>query len=558
MGRPTLDIRLVFRTLVLVGASPDAPVSETATEKDAVGTPPRTGRRKSLKVLGFGVGGAVIAGFQFLVYGYVFSNGLCCADDSYIAAAAKNLALGDGYAASASPGGHGLRLFDPFLSTGPTLVLPAAAIIRVFGATPWAPGLATALATTALLALIGLTLGRRVGWLPTVWYVAVMLTLMYTLTAGSRFVQWYSLIGEVPAVMFTILGVALFVWRPGKRRLVAWSFLAFGLAFMTKNLALLGVMPVAIWLLVSLVRSGGRHARQWTDLAVAAVCFSVPFLLFEAWKVTSLGITGYLSNWEAFKKFLSSTGGTAVGGRAGSSLWGHVVKNSETLHASYGFGMFELLLVVVAVGALVHFYTDHKTRTFCWLLIAAGAAHITWYVISSTGHPRYALIGLLLLAASVACVALARPPAVAIAVAVAVVAIAAIPAHSVLEVPVTAAVHGSLFRPNQRVTNLEATALFLTKVKHKDPLVGSWWATIGDLEYMLPTASNFVTTQDVGPALMHDGRLLVRNRVWVSMATSTDFTRWARTCQKVLFDAPPYLVTQCPHSRASDQPAITK
>lgn len=527
-------------------------------EKVAGATAPRTSRRTVLTALGFGIGGAVIAGFLYLVYGYVFSNGLCCADDAYIAVAAKNLALGDGYAASASPGGHGLRLFDPGLSTGPTLVLPAAAIIRVFGATPWAPGLATALATTALLALIALTLGRRVGWLRTVWYVAVMLTLMYTLTAGRRFVHWYSLIGEVPAVFFTILGVALFVWRPGKRRLVAWSFLAFGLAFMTKNLALLGVIPLAIWLVVSLVRSGGRHARQWTDLAVGAVCFSLPFLLFEAWKVTSLGITGYLSNWDEFNRFLSRKGGTAVVGQAGSSLRANVVKNSETLHAIYGFGTFELLLVLVAVGALVHFYTDHKTRTFCWLLMAAGAAHIMRYLVSPPGNPRYALMGLLLLAASIACVVVARPPAVAIATAVAVVTIAAIPAHSELGAPVTAAVQGSLFRPSQRVTNLEATADFLTKVKHKDPLVGGWWATIEELEYMLPTVSNFVTIQDVRPAEIHNGRLLVRNTVWVKLATSSGFTKWERTCQEVLFNAPPYLVTQCPHDGASDQRATAK
>jgi hypothetical protein len=235
-----------------------------------------------------------------------------------------------------------------------------------------------------------------------------------------------------------------------------------------------------------------------------------------------------------------------------------VVTNSQALHTNYGFGKLELLLVLVAVGALVHFYTDHKTRTFCWLLMAAGSTHITWYVLSSTSNPRYALIGLLLLAASIACVVLARPPVVAIAAVVAVVTIAAFPARSVLEGPVTAAMHGSLFRPDKRVINLEATADFLTKVKHKDALVGSWWATIGDLEYMLPTVSNFVTIQDVRPAEMHDGRLLVSNRVWTELVTSPDFVKWEKACHEVLFDATPYLVTQCPQSGVSDQPAVAK
>ena len=206
-----------YRVSALCGTA----VSEAVAEEVSVEAPVRSGRHKALTALGFGAGGTVIAGFLYIVYGYVFSNGLCCADDAYMAVAAKNLALGHGYAMSISPAGPGLRLFDTLLSTGPAVVLPAAAIIRVFGITPWAPGFATALVTTALLAMIGLVLGRRVGALRTVLYLAITLTLMYRLTAGPRFVHWYALLGEVPSVMFTILGVALFVWRPGKRHLVA-------------------------------------------------------------------------------------------------------------------------------------------------------------------------------------------------------------------------------------------------------------------------------------------------------------------------------------------------
>ena len=527
----------------------DASSDCRASEAVAGGTPARSSLRPAATALGVGTAGTVIASFLYLVYGYVFSNGLCCGDDAFIAVAAKNLAQGRGYATSLSAtAGNGLHLFDPALSTGPTLVLPAAAIIKVFGATPWAPGLATALVTTALLTMIAFVLGHWVGPVRTLGYIAVMLTLMYTVTAGSRFTNWYSLLGEVPAAMLTILGVALFVWRPGKRRTVAWAFLALGLAFMTKALALLSVVPVTIWLLVPLARSKGRNARQWTDLAVGAAAFSLPFLLFETWKLSSLGVDAYLANWHDFIVFLVNSGSGHTG-----SVWDRVVTNSAVLQSEYGFGPIALLLVIIALAAIVHTYADHKIRTFCWLLLTCGATYIAWFIFSSAGNPRYAMIGVLLLAASAACVAVARPPGLAISAAVAVVAIAVVPAHSRVLVPVDAVRNGDMFRPTQRVVNLKTTADFLTKVQHKDPFVGDWWATVADLEYALPTVSNFVSVQEVRPAEMHNGRLLARNTIWTQLATSPLFTTWEATCKKVLLSAPPYLVTQCPQSGTSDQ-----
>src|SRR5687767_14443995 len=73
-----------------------------------------------------------------LVYTLVFTNGLCCADDSAIAIVAKNLALGHGYATSLQHRGTpGLHAFDFGISTGPALIVPASVLIRVFGNQPW-------------------------------------------------------------------------------------------------------------------------------------------------------------------------------------------------------------------------------------------------------------------------------------------------------------------------------------------------------------------------------------------------------------------------------------
>src|SRR5437016_134312 len=75
--------------------------------------------------------------FAVIVYEHVFSNGLCCADDSMYATVAKNLAFGKGYVQSTPlDGSIGLRSFDPAVGTGPTVIIPTAALVYIFGNAP--------------------------------------------------------------------------------------------------------------------------------------------------------------------------------------------------------------------------------------------------------------------------------------------------------------------------------------------------------------------------------------------------------------------------------------
>lgn len=497
------------------------------------------------RVLSLAISGAVIAGFEYIVYGYVFADGLCCADDSSIAVAAKNLAFGYGYATSVPyQGAGGMRAFDPLLSTGPTMVLPAAALIRVFGNTPWAPGLATALVTTIVLAILTVVASRRVGAVRAVAFVALMLALQYTLTAGDRFVQWYSLVGEVPAAMLTVLAVAVLAWGRSGRRAVVWVFLALGLAFMSKTLALLGAIPVGIWFVLLLVRSGGRRRREWIDIAVGAVTFAAPFLAFEAWKVVALGREKYLVNLRDFGNFFSSTGG---GGGANdlASVRGRIASNSAAFHTAFGFGPLKLLLAVGALCLVVHLAADRRAKIFCWLTMACGMTHILWFVASSNGNPRYSLIGMLVLAAGAAAVVLVSLPGRAAVATAAIVALSCFPAVARLPGPVIFVADGG-FRPVLRLHQLQVTADYLAGVHHDEPLVGSWWATVVDLEYMLPTVMNFEKVEDVDPGEMHKGRLIAQNGVWVAFAPDRLFEQWEQTCDKVMFSAPSFLVTACP------------
>jgi hypothetical protein len=210
--------------------------------------------------------------FAFIVYGHVFSDGLCCADDSTNAIVAKNLAFGRGYANSLLlDGTPGTRLFDPRITTGPVLNVPAAGLIYVTGNVPWAPGFVTATLSLSLLLTIGAVLSRIAGPQRSAAYASIAMLVFYTKTAGVHFEHWYSLIGEIPAALLSIAGTVVLA-RPGKTRGDMSAGLLYGLALMTKMLALLSVIPVAVWLLFRVGRATSDRLRYAVDALWGSRC----------------------------------------------------------------------------------------------------------------------------------------------------------------------------------------------------------------------------------------------------------------------------------------------
>src|SRR5438093_1404318 len=182
--------------------------------------------------------------FAVIVYGHVFSNGLCCADDSMYATIAKNLAFGKGYVQSTPlDGSIGPRPFDPAVGTGPTVIVPAAALVYAVGNVPWAPGFATATISFSLLLFLGILLRNTAGGGA---YVCTSILLLYSVTAGLHFEHWYSLLGEAPAALLCAAGAGVLAKNPERRSSLVVASLMYGLALMAKLLSLLAFIPVGV------------------------------------------------------------------------------------------------------------------------------------------------------------------------------------------------------------------------------------------------------------------------------------------------------------------------
>ncbi len=349
----------------------------------------------------------------FLIYGHVFSMGVCCADDATNAIVAKNLAFGYGYSNSILfDGTPGLKLFDPAITTGPTLVLPTASLIYVVGNVAWAPGFVTATASLLLLFLVALGLWKYNSCSSVSAYLCLLMFLLYSVTA-IEFLQWYSLVGEIPAALLAVLGAVLLASQPERRSAVAMSAFMYGLAFMTKTLALLCFVPVVLWLLARTGRPATRRQRSG-DCFIGVLAFVAPMLGFELWKALSLGLPSYIRNLQESLTFFTTNSGTLGSGNvtaAWTAAWSKCLQAAGVMHHDFGYFPLAIVLVATAIAALIYRYAgSHNTRLLFGLLLAGALVNLAWWFFTSNGWARYALIGLFLYSAAISCVVFIEQP----------------------------------------------------------------------------------------------------------------------------------------------------
>lgn len=158
-------------------------------------------------------------------------------DEMHHLIVAKNLAFHGVYASGHSE--SGFRRFDPYDSVGAPAILPAACLLRCFGA---ALGPARCVSAAYFLGLCFLlyrlakpVFGARAGIMG-----AALLPMAFSSIYLSR-----TLYGEVPALFYLVL--SLLLWRRALNGEAKWTALlagmAFGLAVLTKSIFILCVFP---------------------------------------------------------------------------------------------------------------------------------------------------------------------------------------------------------------------------------------------------------------------------------------------------------------------------
>ncbi|MBK9926000.1 MAG: glycosyltransferase family 39 protein [Anaerolineales bacterium] len=276
---------------------------------------------------------------------------------------------------------EGFRYYGPTIGVGPTVMLPIAAMFKLFGV-----GLLQARIVMALYLLAAIfTFYRLVEFLSGKWVAWIAIALM--LSSRSVLVLEYGrqLLGEVPGLFFLLLALYLWFskWNENDWKRLSLIGLLFGLAMITKYQYLLFLAPALIlsWGLDIFYYKTSSHRNFLVPGIIAAGSFGI-------WQLLTLQYLGPSTAMENLALLRTTAEGAAF--------------NFNLAQLSANFG--ELTSRAAYLGALIPavFYglfislprtRDGQKWSVIFLLVAL---NLVWYVVASIGWVRYAFLGLTL------------------------------------------------------------------------------------------------------------------------------------------------------------------
>ncbi len=310
-------------------------------------------------------------------------------DEAYNLQVVINLLHGHGYATNGALYGTSLVRFDPLISTGPTLLLPIAAMAGALGPHLWVLRLVPCLGYVGLLIAWGVVGHRAVGrWGAAAGVAGVVLvdTLDATWTT-SQLVGPGDVLGEVTA-SFLVVTAALCYRRPFGSGLLA------GAGAMCKVLVLLAWPPLALLVALSAGAAAGRASRL-RSAGPRAVLFlagaAVPPAIWQLVRIAVLGWDGALevdSEW--YRVFVFGGSGMAAGMR--DSVGTRLTSEAGLLPTAWIAVALTLLLVLLGwsrprLGGL---RLEPSGRAPLLCLVAAGfGIELWWLFLADRGWVRH-------------------------------------------------------------------------------------------------------------------------------------------------------------------------
>jgi len=276
---------------------------------------------------------------------------------------------------------EGFRYYGPTIGVGPTVMLPIAAMFKLFGI-----GLLQARLVMALYLLAAIyTFYRLVDHVSGKVVALVAMALMLSSRSVLFLEYGRQLLGEVPGFFFLSLALYLWLskWNENDWKRLSLIGLLFGLAMITKYQYLLFLAPMLIlsWFLDIFYYKNSTHRNFLVPGIIAAGSFGI-------WQVITLQYLGPATAMENLALLQASAEGAAFN------------FNMAQLSANFG----ELTSRAVYLGALFpalfygFFISIPGTRegqkwSVLFLLVAL---NLGWFVVASIGWIRYAFLGLTL------------------------------------------------------------------------------------------------------------------------------------------------------------------
>lgn len=483
---------------------------------------------------------ALFLAYTFFMLGMVFSRGVCCADDARHAELANNFAHGYGYATTTQEAKfkYSITLFDTHLGTGPVIELPLALIIKLFGNTYWAPGVAAVFIWALLLFAIGIQLKKRYFHSQTGFLIAeAFFFLLSFLFSALHIEQWFALLGEVPAGLLVILAINTYLEGSSKlKKFIAGVF--FALAVYIKIIAVIALASSILFLGVYYFYKHQQGVRKWGEMLYMFLGFFLIVALFEIWTLLSLHFShaSIADHYLDLKAYILDKGSAYTT----EYSWDTPIQTRiNTLQDRFGLFLPCLPIIFLAIGMLVR--EDNKAFLLFSAYCAVATGMTFYWLFLSIGWARYFFISLMLILFVLVLPFLSKmkyknwlfPYA-------ATLVLMTWPQWHHAGYPLFLA-EGKLFQPTSDTRSLIETTKFLSEHTHMRPFVTQWWATATDMEYMLPTHLNFTTYKDSRIKSRKVFILAVNTRFLVE---DEEFSRFMEQCSTIRRSGP-YLIALC-------------
>jgi 4-amino-4-deoxy-L-arabinose transferase-like glycosyltransferase len=284
------------------------------------------------------------------------------------------------YGVYADISSEGFRYYGPTIGVGPTVMLPVAAMFKLFGI-----GLLQARLVMALYLIAAVyVFYRLVEHLSGKWVALIAVALIVSSRSVLLLNYGRQLLGEVPGLFFLVLGFYLWFskWEEDKNwKRLSLIGLLFGLAMITKYQYLLFIAPTLIfsWFLDIFYYKNTSHRNFLIPGIIAAGSFGL-------WQVFTLQYLGPATVMENLALMRASAEGAAFNFnlyQLGLNL-GVIISRAAYLWALIPALIYGILLSLPRTK-------EGQKWSIIFLLMVLDLA---WFVVFSIGWIRYAFLGL--------------------------------------------------------------------------------------------------------------------------------------------------------------------
>lgn len=475
-------------------------------------------------------------------------------DEAYNASVAKNIVAGLGYSTSYDR----LILFNPEITTGPNLIVPAAVLIGLFGNNYWAPALSSLIISSMLMLIILMMLYRHLAATLQIdlkkkkdWLILLLIFLILTLFWLPD-IRDIKLLGEIPSALFVCAGILIIFLPAQKRSDIFGGGLLLGLAITSKSVTLIFVIVIQfMWLLFQSVESKQNGIKEnRSSQFLLSLGIILPIASFELVKLISLGMENFLSvSLRELTQFMNLGSGVDrilfSGGGLLPLLFQNFRINFSVLQGT-PFGIFRFifflvilaLMIVFSIRKIIQRKSFSVTERLAMSSVLAVAAYLIWWLIFSSAHwYRHVLPAMVMIsfASVIALIVIFRRRVISAPILVFFFWVLIYPAQ-------WAKVFEKADPPTELINATINTADFLLREKEqgKSALGCGWW-TNRRLEYFMPESLNF---HDCLNASLQNSDLVIDREYW-NFEKSREIIEIEKQCSQLIFEDAPYEVYQC-------------